>query len=1348
VARGIAALLVVLGVLVASLARSRARADDWSLERGTAPRAAPSARPRRPAIPEPAGASLARHFELALARPEDEAAFERLSALYRERDGGLARLGAELDARVASIPAGAALTLRARVHELAGELDAARAAFERAAQLSPALRAPIVLAARLERRAGALERAQALLTRASELSKTGAPVDREAVVEELAEVALERKDFDAAASAFESLAVARKDSPFAATAFARALAAHGEHVRAAIEYRRQLARLHGDVRVTAPLELEQARSEIEAGELDAALQTLERVLRATRAAPGLRAAADELRLQLHRRAGSLAALAASLDARSAGSFEEAELLARVHEELGDQPAAEKALRRALALRPRDVDARERLVRMLTREGRLGEAIGEHHKLVDAAPGEPRHVTSLAQSLFESGLRQEALQLLQRTSERFAGDARVARALLDIYARWGEHDRARELLQRLARLEPGDPSHLFALGQEQLDRGDEAASKATFARALERAVDRDAAHATLADLYLDRDRPAHALEHYERAVRAQPDNVAYLRGLAETLERLKRPAEAEARFREVMAHAGRDAAARREARRRIVLLWAGSGELRGKVRELEASTGLGEAERQAPAGAVDLEPLRFLAEAYRTLTTASRHARSDARLSRATDVVLTRILEIAPGDVEALTTLERARSERHDLDGASEILERLIEADPPNAAGYLARLAQNALSGYRDDQALQYAERLVALAPNDAASHTRLAELYTARQDTKRAIASYERAIDLDARAYPSMLALAELHLGGPAPLRADGLLRRVVAGSADDEHVHRAARALMQMHLGAGTLRSLEPDFIALAMRAAQRPVHRQLLVELYAALAQPLLELRARGAEHAVRARDELRALGKRAVQPLLEALMARDAGARTIAVELLGAMDNAVALLPLLAAAEREGDVAFRRGALIAAGTVAHDGVLDRLSELARGDEIRLRDAAAWAIARNAGPRAASILLDLSQSETPAVRGYAWLGLARAGGASTLAEASIERAIVALEHDRNPWARGSAALLLGLGARPRGQRAQTVQVALLAALQVDVDEVAAAAALALGRLRSTDALAALCARVFEGGELSSRAAAWALQAAALDDAALRTSTLEIPPPSDRVALADVIASEIERNAVPDTALAPSARRELGAALRVALGGALPTLRNALRVLHAGEAERAGWTHAWTDALVADNADSLGALAQHGDAQVRTLALALLARLPAELSAPTYTAALASPQLAVRRSALDALVKAGPRSTAPLASLLAEELARLARTDAHWWVRAQSIAALGGHQDGRASRALIDALLQDSSAYVRQAAARALGSRRHLAAPEEAAALQKAASTDSEVLVRSQAGAALESQR
>lgn len=1349
----------LLGAFCAIAALSAARfahADDWEIERSAPQRARPHKARSGPLL-RPArsaqGDTAPRDLKLALERPYDEGVLERLSARYRARDGNLDGLLRELE-QPDEAHRLEQLVLKARLLESLGQLALAREALSAAVQSTQQPNARLLgLFARLERRDGALDRAQALLQQALAPEAGAQPQDRRELLEALGELELDRKDYDAAQAAFGELSRLERGSVFAATAFARALSARAEHARAAQAYRAATLKLSGDPRALAPVLLEQASAEIEAGEHDRALETLARAQRMT-AAAGLAHAVSELKLSAHRRAGSLRSLADELSGRGPRSFEDAELLARVYEELGEIDAAQGALRKALGYKPRDAQTRLRLVRLLTAQGKLGEAIVEHERLVRSAPGEPRYVTGLAQTLLESGQRARALALLKQTAARFSGDARVARALLDVYARWGEVDRAREMVERLARLEPGDPSHLITLGQELLQEGDEAGSKAAFARALERATDRASAHASLGEIFLDHEQPDRALEHFEQAVRLAPDSLSYARGLAEALERTRRFADAEAQWKKVMELAGSDRLARREARRRIVLLWANSGDLRGKLRELERAFGMPPSDGSAapaPKVAPDLEAGRMLAEGYRALATAGRRARADATLTRATEQVLMRLLALAPGDLDAMIALERLRASRGDLRGASEVLEKLIAADPASAPAYLAQLAQYAQLDYRDAEALAYAERLAALAPNDPAAHTRLAELYRARQDIPRAAHSLERALELDPNAHASALELAELWLATGQNQRADGLLRRVLAGSPDDELVRRAARALLQLHLGAGTLSSLESDFLALALRG-DRAVHRELLIELYASLCRPLLAQSSSGDKaEATAAREALHAIGRRALKPLLEALSARDTATRSLAIEVLGASQSEAALLPLLVVAEGEGELALRRRALLAVGPIATDAVLERLVALAQGAEPRLREAAAWAIARasldHRSQKAERAAMTLTQAETPVVRGYGLLALMQARSKSI-----VGRAAAVLEHDRSPWARGAAALVLGhAGGTEQAQP-------LIATLQVESDDVSAAAALSLGMLRARDAARSLAARLVEGDVWSSRASAWALSRI-YDSAATPPLTIALAPPGDRASLVPILSEHFA--ALPT---APGALRQafdtLVAALRTALSGPVPAARAALHVLADDAQSLPGWDDSMGLELAAVVAPSIVALSTHRDSELRRLALALVLRLGPESSLPVLARALMHDDRSVRIDALDALeaaqvgslVDEGVRPLGPPPEFTAA-LIELAQKSPQWAIRKRAVELLGrlfARATGQQvlGPALIEALEHDASAYVREAAAAGLGAARkpEVLGAAGRAALERAAARDPEALVRNAASSALSS--
>src|SRR5262249_52073141 len=151
--------------------------------------------------------------------------------------------------------------------------------------------------------------------------------------------------------------------------------------------------------------------------------------------------------------------------------------------------------------------------------------------------------------------------------------------------------------------------------------------------------------------------------------------------------------------------------------------------------------------------------------------------------------------------------------------------------------------EHALALYRDDEALGYAQRAVQLAPNDAAAYLRLGDLYRARQDSERAIDAYGRAVALDPDAFATQLALAELQLGHGQLDAAGAGLRGVLRACPDDELVQRAARALLQLELRGGRLPEVEQTLLPLALGHPQRPVYRKALVELYAALARPLVQ-------------------------------------------------------------------------------------------------------------------------------------------------------------------------------------------------------------------------------------------------------------------------------------------------------------------------------------------------------------------------------------------------------------------------------------------------------------------------------------------------------------------------
>ncbi len=200
------------------------------------------------------------------------------------------------------------------------------------------------------------------------------------------------------------------------------------------------------------------------------------------------------------------------------------------------------------------------------------------------------------------------------------------------------------------------------------------------------------------------------------------------------------------------------------------------------------------------------------------------------------------------------------------------------------------MASYAAELYQDDEAVRYAARAVELSPDDAEGHKKLGEMYRKRQDVAKSISEFRQAIRKNERLFAVYLELAELLLGQGEADDADMLLRRVIRASPDEELVSQAARLSMQVNLGRGTLESLEHDLLPLALNSPERPIYRQLLLEVYGALAYPLLEReKSDRPKEAEAARVALDRLGERAVKPLLDALGDAREAEQEVAITLL---------------------------------------------------------------------------------------------------------------------------------------------------------------------------------------------------------------------------------------------------------------------------------------------------------------------------------------------------------------------------------------------------------------------------------------------------------------------------
>lgn len=1285
-----------------------------------APRAAASA-PHSTEGSTPA-VLLDRYTKIVIAQPGAPFPLQRLAQLYRDRDGNLRALVADLQKR-ASDPGpdqyGAAVGL-AGVDKLDGRLEDAAKMYERAISLKQDDPSAVMALAHLLQDRGDVAAARTRFEQVLALQK--AAIDRGQTLRTLMELALDAKDYDAAKAAHLRIVRLEPSSLFAKGELGRELLTRGEYVRAEVELKELVVAAAGDNRALAPALKDLGRAQAKAHENTDALATLKRALSAAGAEAAVRAEIYQSITEVYRAEEQLPLFVKELEDEHVSDFARLALLGSLYEETGDAARAVATYRKALAANPRQIDLRLKMVRLLQARGELDRAIEEYEALVRSAPNNAQFVFEMCDALIQRGDRARALRLLKEIEARAVGDEEVLGRLGEFYARIGEGDRSLHVLTRLAEIGASDPSHLVDLGDHYYQGGNTALAVSTWKRILSTVSPRARALAALGDVYLEHEMAADAIVALREAVQLDASNVGYEKALASALEHSKNYREAHFYWRDLAAKAKEkgDVSLAREARTHSVTLWGLEHALEPEVSPLRVAF-----QGQPP----DLDAGRTLAEVLVHL-----------RRLPETEATLRRVLLLAPGDVESYLALERVLVQEGKLDEAIFALERLVAIEPKRAREIYQRMAQYALQIYKDDDAIKYAARAVELNPEDAEGHRRLAEMYRSRQNVEQAIGEFRAAILKNERAYLVYFELADLLLSKGEVDEADQLFRRVVRGAPDEDLVAQAARLSMQINLGKGTLESLELDLLPLAIGNPQKTIYRRLLVEIYESLTFGLVQRIRHGTlADAAQARAALSRVGQRAVKPLLDALADGDAGQQRVAIDVLGYVENRNAAPALFSFATGTAGTPLRVEAMIACGSLRAPDLLPRYQaflfpkdeeagpDAPRADSVAI--AASWGVARMVDRQAIPLLRALSRHGSPEERAIAVLGLSLVHARDAIPEvAQIAKAI-----DAGNLARAAAAYALGeFGAES--------EVATLIALAESADALPRQMALiALARLGAgraelpggRAALGAMTDAVFASGDPSggrSRANALAIQRAGSHalmllasgrDSAARAAVEALLPPEGALD----VESELE-HLVPDDFSAKERALVLtrfGDALEHSAVAAIETSGDgALAVIDAlgegtGTMEPFVGPHddfANARAKASDIARALEPsileLTHHFDPTVRMKAVVMLSRSSSDASASAVVQATRDASEAVQRFAF-AAIGAHPSVEA------IQVVTRALEHHDSWAIRVLAAKALGrfGAAGGgeEVSRVLSSSATHDDYALVREAALNALAS-------------------------------------
>lgn len=1281
---------------------------------------------------------IEKYRKIVLAQPGAPFPLQRLAQLYRDRDGNLNALVTDFEARASQGgPDAFALTIvLAGIYKADGRTDDAIASYKKAIAMPQKSGDPtaILALARLLQDRGDPE-ARSLYERA--LTLQTATADKEQTLRTLMALALDAKDFTSAKRFHKELVKLQPTSVFVRGELGRELFQRAEYTLAEAEFKELVASSAGDNRALAPALKDLGKAQARAHENQEALATLKKALAVAGQEAAVRAEIYETITELYRADGQLPILVTELEKENPSDFQRLSLLGGLYEETGNADKALAVYKRALAIQPKHVDLRLKVIRVLQSQGEIDKAIAEYDALIRAAPNNPQFVFDQCDALMQRGDRVRALKLLSELEARGTSDEEILSRLADFYGRIGETERSLRVLNRLAQLGTNDPGHLADLGDQYFQSGNKPLAVQTWRRILTTVTPRARALSAVGDVYLEHDMLPDALSAYREACALEPKNLAFKKQLANALERGKTFAEAQKIWEELAekAKTNGDKLLAREARTRLVTLWGFERALEAQVAPLSAKFS------KTPA---DLEAGRTLAEVQLRL-----------RAFGPAETTLRRVLSLAPGDVDTYLALERVLVQQNKYTEAIAVLEKLAAVEPKRAREVYQRMAQYALQVYRDDDAVTYAARAVELNPDDAEGHKRLGDMYRQRQDVGRAIIEYRAAIAKNERLYLVYLELADLLLSQNQNDEADRLFRRVIRGAPDEELVGRAGRLAMQINLGKGTLESLEQELLPLAIGNPQRKIYRRMLVEIYGSLTFAWMQKSRHGSEaEAKEANAALARIGGRAVKPLLDTLADGDVGQQRIAIDVLGYVQNKNAGPALFAYATGPADASLRTRAMLACGALRDAALLpkyealifpspgasSKTNEAMNSDSVAV--AATWAVAKLGDRRATPLLRRVLKSGSSNMRAFAALGL----GASKDKSFGPVLGTTARSLDVGSVARAASALALGQLGATNGEP-EPANLATLVALAQGTDPLPKRAAMAaLARLGANGAskgdppggkssLSAMADALFasdgtNGGseaELTRNAAASALVLLATHGASDPHPEI-LPTPNE-----DVLAETTIEQLVATSASSEASARALTSfadPLREAAKMALTTSgERAMVALNAMSGGDGSFEPLVTGATSSGSGSGSGdsqieaarkvarsiarelepqlvALTKNPDAEIREKALILLSRSDSDAATTAIAGALEDADEHVQRAALGALGKTA--NAAAVASV-----AKVLRTSKTWPLRVLAAEALGRIGKAGASRDVVTELrfaaTKDDYALVREAALLAL---------------------------------------
>ncbi|CAN5362043.1 hypothetical protein BH09MYX1_BH09MYX1_22410 [soil metagenome] len=455
-------------------------------------------------------AQIDKYTTIVLKDPGSAFPLQRLAQLYREKDGKLDALIKDFETRAAASGAEqypATVTL-AGIYKIEGRVPDAISTYEKAIALKATDPSAILALAHALQDHGDIALARQRYEQAL-LLQTAQP-DKELTLRTVMAIALDAKDWAGAKTYHAQLVKLNPTSLYVRGELGREFYARGEYEKAITEFKDLVTASQGDNRVLAPALKELGKAQAKAHQNKEALETLKKALATAGQEASVRAEIYETVAEIYRADQQLPILIKQLEDEHPNDYARLALLGALYEETGDANNAIATYRKALAVNPRQIDLRLKMVRLLQSQGELDKAIAEYEALIRSAPNNPQFVFDQCEALIQRGDRTRALKLLTDLEARAQNDEESLSRLADFYGRIGENEKSLRVLTRLATVGGTDPSHLVDLGDRYYQDGNTALAVTTWKRILTTITPRARALSALGDVYLEHDMPDDAL----------------------------------------------------------------------------------------------------------------------------------------------------------------------------------------------------------------------------------------------------------------------------------------------------------------------------------------------------------------------------------------------------------------------------------------------------------------------------------------------------------------------------------------------------------------------------------------------------------------------------------------------------------------------------------------------------------------------------------------------------------------------------------------------------------------------------------------------------------------------